>query len=195
MNDISGLTFIWGKGIFYFTKKYISGLWFDKNDHIKKDKDKRKGFGILLKLSFGHIVRPIPQFWCINFWTRKIKIKDIPKKTWDDFFGKSLAGKIRLVDPYCYKYSTHNPWFAKRLFVLRLPKWVPTIFISIGTPWKNIYFGFKDFEVDVPGLPGNASSGKDISWTSKIDEKLAQKNEPKDIYYALCPSATIRKER
>lgn len=195
MLDIKGFTFIFGKDIFHLTKEYISGLWFDKNDYYKQTKDNRKGFGILVKLSFGYIVRPVPVFWKIAFWTRKIKIKDISQETWDDFFGKELAGKLRILNSHCYKYSIYNPWFAKRLFVLRIPKWVPTFFISIGTPWKNIYFGFKDFEVDVPNLPGTVSSGRDISWTNKGDERRAQKNMPRDIYFALCPSGTIRKKR
>lgn len=195
MLDIKGITFIFGKGVFHLTKKYISGLWFDKNDYYKQPQDNRKGFGVLFKLSFGYIVRPIPVFWKISFWNRKIKIRDIPQETWDDFFGKELAGKLRILNPECYKYSIYNPWFAKQLFVLRIPKWVPTFFISIGTPWKNLYFGFKDFEVDVPNLPGNVSSGRDISWTNRSDEIRAQKNKPRDIYFALCPSGTIRKER
>jgi hypothetical protein len=195
MSDIKGCTFIFGKGIFHITNKYINGLWFDKNDYYKQSKNNRKGFGILIKLSFGYIVRPIPIFWKKDFWTRKVKIKDIPKKDWNKFFGKKLANKLRILNPHCYKYSVYNPWFAKRLFVLRLPKWIPTFFISIGTPWKNFYIGFKDFEVDVHNLPGNISSGRDISWTSNIDKKRAQKNKPKDIYYALCPSITFRDKR
>jgi len=195
MADINGITFIWGKGISHFATKNIMGLWFDKNDYYTVPPKEREGWGVLFKINLGRIVRPVPRFWNKHFWIDKIPIRDIPTEEWNDYFGKDLAEKIRELDPYCYKYPTYNPWFAKRWFILRLPKWIPSCFISIGTPWKSIYIGCKDYEVDVPDLPGTQSSGKDRTWTNKNDKKIAQENEPRDVYYALCPSLTFRKSR
>ena len=191
MSDITGLSLIIGKGIFH-AGSYKRGIWFDNNEIQKLPKEERTGFGIKIDLCFGNTIRPIGQFWNKEFWNNeKLKIIDIPTWKWDEFFGVRLAGRIRrlqAIDPTRLLHGTYNPWYAKRWFVLRLPKWLPSMFISIGLgKFFNIYFGNKAYQVD--------PFTRDITWVNKIDRKRAKNSETGNSYYALCPTATIRKTR
>jgi len=198
MPDINGVTAAIGKGVKYWGK-HNHAMWFDdeENTGVRLAEDDKKGFGIMISLMFGHTIRPIAQWFNYKYYKdrSKIKIRDIPDDEMEDFFGKDLGKRIMKLKYKTGKYSVYNPWFGKRWFILRIPRWVPSIFISFSTPWKNLYLGSKAYEVDLPDMEGTQSSGKDISWVQDIDFERALKNEPYDVYYALCPSASFRKDR
>ena len=189
--DIVGLSLIIGKGIFHIGS-YRRGIWYDNNQKLKLLKEQRTGFGFKIDLCFGNTVRPIGQFWNKEFWNNEeLKIIDIPTWKWDEFFGVRLAGKLRrlqAIDPTRLFHGAFNPWYGKRWFVLRLPKWIPSLFISIGLGTLfSFYVGNKAYKVDV--------LTRDITWVNKKDIERAKRATPTDSYYALCPSFTFRRTR
>ena len=191
MSDISGLSLIIGKGIFYMGS-YKRGIWFDNNQKLKLPKEERTGFGFKIDLCFGNTVRPIGQFWNKEFWNNEeLRIIDIPSWQRDEFFGVRLAGKLRrlqAIDPTRLLHGAYNPWYGKRWFVLRLPKWMPSLFISVGLGTLfSFYVGNKAFQVD--------PFTRDLTWTNKIDRERARNSETGNSYYALCPSFTFRRTR
>jgi len=189
MADINGLSLIIGKGIFHIGS-YKKGVWFDNNEIQDIPKEQRIGSGVKFDVCFGRNIRPIGQFWKRGFWQDDTRIQDIPKNEWDAYFGTNLANKIRKLDKSCWKYRTHNPWFAFHAFVLRLPKLTPSMFFSFGfSKIFSFYLGCKSYKIDP--MPG----GRDSTWTNIEDIKRALKEEPRDSYFALCPSATFRKTR
>jgi hypothetical protein len=187
--DIVGFSFIWGKGIFHIGR-YMRGYWFDANVKLDPDIKDDKAFGIKFDIAYGRMIRPIPCFWKKEFWDQKPTIKEVldrgdsyAKK----YFGKLLYKKILKVDPVQLpKRGAYNPWYAKYWFVLRLPK-IPIPSFSIGTPWRNIHIGSKGYKVD--------PFTKDSTWCSRDEQSLALKEDPKDRFYALALSMTIRKSR
>ena len=195
MSDIAGLSVIVGKGIFHLGK-YQKGVWFDNNEMMKLPKEKRIGWGVKFDLCFGRTIRPIGILWDKECWNdEKTRIMDIPEDQWDDYFGGKLACKIRKLkqfDATRLKHGAYNPWYAKKWFVLRLPKWIPSIFISVGlgTLW-SFYVGNKSYQID-PLIDGR---GRDMTWTNNKDIKRAKNQVPRDSYFALCPSATSRPNR
>ncbi len=185
---IKGVTFIWGKGIFY-CGKHVMGTWFDHNDFYRKEPP--KGFGIKFDITIGRIIRPLPYFWKPAFWKKpKPVIQDILDKGVEyskDFFGKELYERILTLGPHHWeKRSIWNPWYALHWFVMKIPPFVWP-YISIGTPWISFNIGIRALKVD--------PFTKDITWCEEKDRKIALKEEPKDIYYALCPTMTIRNNR
>lgn len=191
MNDIFGLSLIMGKGIFYMGS-YKRGIWFDNNQKLKLPKEQRTGFGFKIDFCFGNTVRPIGQFWDKEFWNNEeLRIIDIPSWRWDEFFGVRLAGKLRrlqAIDPTRLFHGAYNPWYGKRWFVLRLPKWMPSLFISVGLGTLfSFYVGNKAFQVD--------PFTRDLTWTNKTDRDRARNSETGNSYYALCPSFTFRRTR
>jgi len=190
MRDISGMSFIIGNGIKYFGS-YKRGVWFDNCEIQDIPKEQRIGSGIKIDFCFGHNIRPIGQVWKSDFWNNeKLRIMDIPTWQWEDFFGKELADKIRQLTPDRWFRGCYNPWYAKRWFVFRLPKWIPSILISVGIGTLfSFYMGNKSYQIDP--LPG----GRDSTWTNDKDIERAGRAEPTDSYFALCPSFTFRKTR
>ena len=191
MKDIIGISYILGKDIHYLGQ-YKRGIWFDNNEIFELPKEQRTGFGFKIDLCFGNTIRPIGQFWNKEFWNNeKLRIIDIPSWKWDEFFGVHLSGKIRrlqAIDPTRLKHGAYNPWYGKKLFVLRLPKWVPSLFISIGMGTLfSFYVGNKAFQVD--------PFTRDLTWTNEKDIERARNGETGNSYYALCPSFTFRKTR
>jgi len=198
MPDINGWTIALGTGVKYFGK-HNRAMWFDdeENTGVRLKEEDKKGFGFMISIMCGYTIRPIAQWFNYKYYKdrRKIMIRDIPDYKMEDFFGEELGRRILTLKYKTGKYSVYNPWFGKRWFVLRIPSWVPSIFFSISTPWKNLYLGSKGYEVDLPNVPGIQSSEKDISWVNKGDFERGRKNDPHDVYYALCPSASFRKDR
>ena len=193
MSEIVGLSLIIGKGIFH-AGKFQRGVWFDNCELLKLPKEERTGFGFKIDLCFGRTIRPIGMLWKKEYWNNeKLRIMDIPEDQWDDFFGEELAIKIRhlkIIDIDRLKHGAYNPWYGKRWFVLRLSKWLPSIFISIGFgTFLSFYFGNKAYQVD--------PFTRDITWTNEADRvKALDKSDGSDDYYfALCPSFTFRKTR
>ena len=191
MADITGLSLIIGKGIFY-AGKFKRGIWHDNNQKMKLPKEQRTGFGFKIDFCFGNTVRPIGQFWDKEFWNNEeLRIIDIPSWQWDEFFGVRLAGKLRrlqAIDPTRLRHGAFNPWYGKRWLVLRLPKWLPSIFISVGLGTLfSFYMGNKAYKVDV--------LTRDLTWVNKKDIERAKRATPTDSYYALCPSFTFRRTR
>ena len=191
MNDIFGLSLIMGKGIFYMGS-YKRGIWYDNNQKLKLPKEQRTGFGFKIDLCFGNTVRPIGRFWDKEFWNNEeLRIIDIPSWQWDEFFGIRLAGKLRrlqAIDPTRLFHGCWNPWYGKKLFVLRLPKWMPSLFISVGLgELFSFYIGSKAYKIDV--------LTRDLTWVNKKDIERAKRATPTDSYYALCPSFTFRRTR
>lgn len=185
---IKGYSFIWGKGIFH-CGKYIMGTWFDDN-HLYKAEE-RKGFGVKIDLAIGKVIRPIGYFWKPGFWKKdKPVIQDILDEGEDyskEFFGKELYKRIMTLDKYHWvKRTIWNPWYALNWFVLRIPTFVWP-FISISTPWINFYIGNRSFKVD--------PFTKDITWCEENERKLAEAVEPKDRFYALSYSISVRDNR
>ncbi len=187
MKDIIGFSFIIGTNVSHFGK-YIPGIWFDNCDINKLPKLERKGFGFKFDICFGNIIRPMGYFWKKDFWFNKKCIKDIPKDKWKTVFGKELALKINHLNPDWHKYRIYNPWYALHSFVLRLPKFIPSFFISVGIGTIiSIYFGNKEYSIN--------PMGRDYTWVNSKDKKRAMKEKPITEYSALCPSITIRKTR
>lgn len=198
-DDIKGWTIAYGTGIKYYGE-HTHAMWFDdeeNNNGVKIPEEDKKGFGFMFTLMFGYTIRPIAQWFNYKYYRdrKKIMIRDVPDDEMEDFFGEELGKRILELKHKTGKYSVYNPWFGKRWFVFRLPKWIPSIFFSISTPWKNLYLGSKTYEVDLPNVPGTKSSGKDISWVDDADFERGMKNKPHDVYYALCPSASFRSDR
>lgn len=185
-DSIVGWTIMMGPGMKFFGE-YKRGRWQDDNELRDLPIEERKGWGFKFDIMFGWTIRPIPVFWRWGFFSQKPKIKDIKAEDWDSYFGKKLADKMRKLDPSRHKFAAYNPWYAKYFFVLRLPKWIPTLFFSINTPWKSIYIGNKAYRID--------PFENDITWTNKKDEERTKKYEPHSLYYALAPSASIRSGR
>lgn len=195
--DINGYTLIAGKDVFY-TGTHTSGLWFDKNDTYTLPPEERNGWGIKFDIMFGQLVSPEPYFWNYHFYFEDIKTNDIPKEQWETFFGKDLADKMVNIDPNWWTKSAYNPWCAKFWFVLRLPlKIIPYPFLSIGTPWKSVYIGFKDYGCE-PLLEkyGNPPyAGNDSTWAQDADRENVKNHIPSDSIQYLCPTSTIRSKR
>jgi len=174
----------------WFVGSYKRGLWCDDNEVFVNSSSK---FGFKFDITFGRIVRPVPKFYSPKFWFDKTTFGMVPLEKYEEEFGK-LAPKVRQLlelHPECKKYRIYNPWFGKRWFVLRLPRWIPTFFFSLNIGKSRFYIGFKRYEVD-PFPPGPTSSAKDLVWTDERDSEYARENEPIDTYEALAPSATIR---
>ena len=189
MADIKGLSLIIGTGIKYLGS-YKRGTFFDNCEIQDIPKEQRTGSGIKLDVCFSRTIRPIGQFWKWGFWNDKTCIKDVPEAEWDNLFGKKLASKIRKNDKYRLKYRIFNPWYCLHAFILRLPKWIPSGFISVGIGTLfSFYMGNKSYQIDP--LPG----GRDSTWTNEKDIERAKRATPTDSYYALCPSFMFRKTR
>jgi len=190
MSDIHGLSLIIGTGIKYLGS-YKRGIFFDNCEVQDIPKEQRTGSGIKFDVCFGHNIRPIGQFWNKEFWNNeKLRIIDIPTWQWEEFFGKKLADKIRQLTPDRLYRGAYNPWYGKKLGVLRIPKWIPSILISVGIGTLfSFYVGSKSYQVDP--LIG----GRDSTWTNDKDIERAKREAPTDSYFALCPSFTFRKTR
>jgi hypothetical protein len=171
--------------------KYARGRWADDNELVDVSEEEQTGWGIKLDLMFGWTIRPIPYFWKLAFFKNDPIIRDIPDHELDEFFGEEQANKMRklfeLRDGYTKKYGAYNPWYGKYLFVMRIPRWIPTLFFSFNTPWKSLYIGNKAYRID--------PFENDMSWTNKVDEDRADDLLPEDLYYALCPSISLRSHR
>jgi len=194
MNDIFGLSLIMGKGIFYIGS-YKRGIWFDNNQKLKLPKEQRTGFGFKIDLCFSRTIRPIGMLWKKGYWNNeKTRIIDIPEDQWDNYFGVQLAGRLRRlkqVDATRLKHGIWNPWYCRRCFTLRLPKYIPfllPIFISVGLGklW-SFYIGNKAYQID--------PFTRDCVWANADDKARAIKKQPRDSYFALAPSATSRPNR
>lgn len=187
-NEIKGLSFILGKGIFHLGR-YSYGYWFDRCN-LNNPKEKT-GWGIKIDIAFGNMIRPIPMFWKKGFWTRKPTIQEIMDRGDEEFkeyFGEKLASEILQVKTSDRIKSAHNPWLAKYWFVLRIiSRWIPWPSFSVGTPLLSFHIGTKSIS---PTPLGN-----DITWCEKEEEELAAKYEPKERFHALAPSWTIRNHR
>lgn len=188
---IKGISLIVGKGIFH-SGSYKRGVWFDNNEILKLPREKRTGWGLKIDLCFGRTIRPIGLLWDREYWNNeKTAIHDIPENKWNDYFGDQLAEKIRRlkqIDETRLKHGTFNPWYAKKWFVMRLPKWIPSFFISVGLGKKwSFYIGNKAYQVD--------PFTRDLTWTNQDDRDRAWESITGNSYFALCPSATSRKTR
>lgn len=191
MSDITGLSLIIGKGIFHIGR-YNRGIWFDNNQKMKLPKEERTGWGFKIDFCFGNVIRPIGQFWNKEFWNNEeLRIIDISSWKWDEFFGVRLARRIRrlqVIDPTRLFHGIFNCWYCFRWFVLRLPKWMPSMFISVGLGTLfSFYIGNKAYQID--------PFTRDLVWTNKKDRDRARKQQPTNSYFALAPSATLRKTR
>jgi len=182
-SDITGFSVVASTGQNY-AGPYVEGLWFDKTE--KTDKNET-GFGIKFDIAFGDTVRPLGIWWEKDFWITDKRIRDIPLEEWNEYFGQDLATRLRKINPEKYKNSVYNPWFAKHFMVVRIPRFVPSLFFSLGTPIFSFYIGNKSYDCDAitTSLP---YAGNDTSWTNEEDEKKCKKNDPPDTVRYLCPS-------
>lgn len=182
MADIHGISLI-------ISKKCSLG-WFKPGYFF----DDNPGFGFKIDIMFGWIIRPMANLY--KLWTDKRAIRDIPQADWPDFFGKKKAFQISHLYSTRWKAQAYNPWYGKYLFVFRLPRWIPSGAITIGTPWKFLFLGMKAYTVDPPmswGMPSpDEITGRDRVWTNEKDWKRSMKEKPFYKYEALCPSATLR---
>lgn len=189
-HGIKGLSIMAGRNFKYFGK-YSRGRWQDDCEHNDVPEEERKGWGFKFDIMFGYTIRPIPKFWKLGFITNKPKIGDIPFDEWEEYFGEKLAKKMKKLyddmNGYTKKYAAYNPWYGHFWFVLRLPKWIPTPYFSINTPWKSFYIGNKAYRID--------PFERDMSWTNEKDEERAKRAQPESLYYALCPSMSLRSGR
>ena len=188
MEKLTGFSIIIGNGIFYIGD-YKAGIWFDNNEKLKLKKEERTGWGFKLDLCVGRIIRPLGLYLESGYWdNEELKISDIPEDQWDNYFGEDLASKIRKLEKDRLKHGVYNPWYAKHWSVLRLPEWIPTVFVSVGLGkmW-SFYIGSKEYDID--------PFTRDITWTNDLDRKRAEAEDPKTKYSAFCPSATSRRTR
>ena len=224
MNDISGLSLIIGQGIFYIGS-YKKGIWYDNCALLKLPKEQRTGFGFKIDLCFSNTVRPIGLFWDKEFWNNEeLRIIDIPSWQWDEFFGIRLAGKLRrlqAIDPTRLFHGAFNPWYGRRWFVLRLPKWMfifsfstlvglflathswlltaLSFFIMLNTGFLPIFISVGlgelfSFYIGSKTYKVDVLT-RDLTWVNKKDVERAKRATPTNSYYALCPSFTFRRTR
>jgi len=187
---IKGYSFIWGTNFFH-CGKYSMGTWFDSCYLNKLPPDERKGFGIKIDIAIGKVIRPIAYFWKLGFWKKdKPVIQDILDEGEEyarEFFGDVLYERIMTLPSYHWvKRTIWNPWYALHWFVLRIPTFIWP-FISVSTPWINFYIGNRSFKVD--------PFTRDITWCEENERKLAEAEEPKDRFYALSYSISVRDNR
>jgi len=187
---IKGYSIIFGKGISY-AGKFVAGTWFDDNSLYEISPTDKKGFGFKVDLAIGKMIRPISYFWKLGFWKKdKRMIKDILARGEGyamRFFGEKLYSKIILLPPYHWdKRTIWNPWYALHWFVLRIPTFIWP-YISISTPWINVYAGCRRFKVD--------PFTRDRTWCGHKERKLAEQEEPADRFHALSFSISIRTSR
>jgi len=185
---IKGYSFIWGTNFFH-CGKYVMGTWFDDN-HLY-EAEKSEGFGIKIDIAIGKVIRPIAYFWKPGFWKKdKPVIQDILDEGEEyarEFFGDVLYERIMTLPSYHWvKRTIWNPWYALHWFVLRIPTFIWP-FISVSTPWINFYIGNRSFKVD--------PFTRDITWCEENERKLAEAEEPKDRFYALSYSISVRDNR
>ncbi len=204
-HDIKGLSIVIGKD-FKYIGTYIKGVFHDNCELY--DTSNKTGWGIKFDIFFAPMVRPLPRFWKWQFWKglKGLKIYDIPVQTWDKFFGKTIADKLRLKKPahvvdikqvHDYHFNAYNPWKGKYWIVFRLPSWIPKPFIAIGTSWKSIYLGFKTSKIEpfYPDVLNIDADCNDVTWCSEIDVNRAKKCKPTHMYRSAILSATIRNNR
>ena len=187
---IKGISFIWGKNVFY-AGKYVKRYFFDDNDFHEVPPEMRTGFGIKIDLAIGRVIRPIPYFWKLGFWKKdKPVIQDILNEGEDyarEFFGGDLYDEIMLLSPHHWdKRTIFNPWYALHRFVLRIPSFIWPSF-SIGTPWLNFHIGSKAAQID--------PFTRDRTWCGHKERDLAGQDEPRDRFNSLALSITIRNNR
>jgi hypothetical protein len=189
-------------GNLFHAGEYVKGVFSDNNALLDLPREEMDGYGFKLDLFFANLVRPIPRVWMPGFWTGEPKIQDVPLDKWNDKFGKELADKLRDkmrdVPPHevhDFHFGVENPWKANYWFVLRLPKSIPYPFISISTPTRSFYLGFKTSKIDPIFTFDPAGDNGDYTWTNKDDIDLAKKNEPRNQYRVAVPSATNRQYR
>jgi len=181
--EISGVSFIFGDNITY-VGDYSAGLWFDKNTvNLNKDGN----FGIKFDIVFGNLVRPIGNFWEPGFWTHKPVFNDIAMEEWNSYFGERIGERLKHINPKYYKHPINNPWFGKHFMVLRIPKFIPLPFFSIGTPWFNFYIGMKTYKCN-PLIDTIPYWGSDATWTNNIDIERVKRLSGKDYVNYICPS-------
>ena len=161
MKTIQGVSIILDKH-----KKYVGpwvrGRWADDNPINSIPLEERKGWNLKFDITFGYTIRPIGKLYHWRYWFKKSK---------EDF------------------NATLNPWMSgNHWFIARIPKWVPTFFIGLGTPIKNIYFGFKSYRLNPYEIPADAA------WVSEKELEIYKKSEEKEPRF-LCPSFSIRSER
>ena len=202
--DATGFSFILGKGIKHLGW-YKKGIFFDNNELLDLPTEKQSGWGIKFDFYTAYVVRPIGKFWKRGFWSGKPLIKDVPSSEWRKEFGNKVGGalwdKVDLAgdtisnpnEIYDGKYGKYNPWKGVHVFVLRIPKWsFPCMFLSIGTPWRSFYIGFKSSKIDPTAT---RAIGGDVTWTNDSDITRAKRNEPTNRYRCAVLSATNRTNR
>ena len=224
MSDISGISLIIGTGIKYLSG-YKRGVWFDNCEVQDIPKEQRTGSGIKIDICFGHTIRPIGQVWKSDFWNNeKLRIMDIPTWQWDEFFGVRFAGRIRRlqeIDLTRLLHGAYNPWYGKKWFVLRLPKWMfifsfstlvglflathswlltaLSFFIMLNTGFLPIFISVGLGELFSFYIGNKAYKvdvlTRDLTWVNKKDVERAKRTTPTNSYYALCPSFTFRRTR
>jgi hypothetical protein len=164
--------------------------------------------GVKISLFRGPVVRPVPKFWKLGFWSGKPLIKDciltaegqselrpsVRRRIIDKLGGRPTT-QDRIDRSKDMNYSLYNPWKGSYWFVLRL--WLPMVFISIRGKKRGLYFGFKRAKIDPFMRPTtNLSWGQgDITWTDERDEKMANESKWYEKRYAAgCPSASVRSD-
>ena len=207
--DVSGVSLILHTGndkiedgnIFH-AGQYVKGVFSDNNALLDLPREEMGGYGFKFDLFFANLARPIPRIWMPAFWTGKPRIQDVPLNKWNDKFGKVLADKLRDKmrdlspdDIHDFHFGVENPWKANNWFVLRLPKSIPYPFISISTPKRSFYIGFKTSQIEPVFTFDPKADNGDYTWTNKDDVELAKKNLPRDMYRGAVPSATTRQYR
>jgi len=206
MNGPKGRTLIIHQGQPVYFGPFASGVFSDNNTHLRLPVEERTGWGIKVDIFKALTVRPVPCFWEREAWIaedKKTKIWDIindaPKAI--AFFGGKVYSILKMkqgteTDPkkvHDFKFSITNCWKGKFWFLFRLPYWLPLVFVSISTPWKSGYIGFKTYKCE-PFFNGFHSWEEhgDITWTTR-KEKVYCGSDP--YFRAACPSITIRKNR
>ncbi len=181
---MKGFSLILGKGVKHFGS-FARGLWFDKNA-IFTNKNSG-GWGFKFDIVFGHSVRPKSHLF--KLWFDKELVGDTPEDKYVEVFGEDLAGRLALIDPeYIRSRPRWNPWFCENKGVSRGGDWYPRFFLSISTPFRRAYVGWKCYDCDC----GMESNMHDMSWVEGIDIERANKNNKEYVTY-LCLSASNRK--
>jgi hypothetical protein len=206
-NTPSGFSFIFHKNenntLFKYVGNYVSGIFSDRNPI--NNPDQKTGWGIKIDIYLCRWLRPMYYFWkMLNRKEFNKPISSIPEDQWYSVFGHRINKQLILKkrgltvdnnDVYDFHYAIWNPWKAKYLFILDSKIRVPSILISISTPWRSFYFGIKTYNVDADLRPATLEMPAEflVKNTDQGDTTWANGQYESGRYGAI--SGSIRKNR
>jgi hypothetical protein len=112
----------------HYIGRYVAGIFSDNNRWLNAGVDLKPGWGVKFDLHWFEWLEPIPRFWLPAYW----------------------------------RADTHRQWnewtSGRHWFVWSCPIWFPKVFLSISTPFRSVYLGWKTYDME----PGTG----DKSWAA-----------------------------